>query len=152
MGEARIRFGMGRVYRDAAAEARRCGDRRVSTEHLALAMLSDADSVTARALGVSLDSARTALRDLDSEALATVGIEASFDGPVLAGRPNERLRLTPSARAVFAGLRQEADGERLSIRHVLLALLRRERPDPAAELFDALGVDRGAVRDRLRTA
>ena len=152
MGESRTRFGMGRVYLDATAEARRCGDRRVSTEHVALAMLSDPDSATARALGVSLVSARSALHDLDRGALATLGIEASFDGPVLPGRPNERLRLTPSARAVFSGLRQEADGERLSIRHVLLALLRREPPDPAAELFDALGVDRDAVRDRLRNA
>ena len=152
MGESRSRFGMGRVYLDATAEARRCGDRRVSTEHVALAMLSDPDSATARALGVSLVSARSALHDLDRGALATLGIEASFDGPVLSGRPNERLRLTPSARAVFSGLRQETDGERLSTRHVLLALLRREPPDPAAELFDALGVDRDAVRDRLRNA
>ena len=152
MGESRSRFGMGRVYLDATAEARRCGDRRVSTEHIALAMLSDPDSATARALGVSLVSARSALHDLDRGALATLSIEASFDGPVLPGRPNERLRLTPSARAVFSGLRQEAGGDRLSTRHVLLALLRREPPDPAAELFDALGVDRGAVRDRLRNA
>ncbi len=31
-----------------------------------------------------------------------------------------------------------------------LALLARQRPDPAAELFDALGVDRAEVRRRLR--
>lgn len=43
-------------------------------------------------------------------------------------------------------------GERLGIKHVLLALLSRERPDPAAELFHALGVDRTDVRNRLREA
>jgi predicted ArsR family transcriptional regulator len=140
---------MGRVYLDAAAEARRRGDRRVSTEHVALALLTDADSVTARALGVSLAAARTALQELDRDVLARLGIEASFDGPVIPGRPKERLRLTPAAREVFTGLRHEADGEQLGIKHLLLALLRRERPDPAAELFDALDVDRAAVRDRL---
>ena len=103
MGESSTGFGMGRVYLDAAAEARRRGDRRVSTEHVALAMLSDAGSVTAQALGVSLVSARAALHDLDRGALATLGIEASFDGPVLPGRPNERLRLTPSARLSSPG-------------------------------------------------
>jgi predicted ArsR family transcriptional regulator len=150
MGEPRARFGMGRVYDDAAAEAWRRGDRRVSTEHVALALLSDAHSVTARALGVSLDTARKTLQELDRDALASLGIEASFDGPFIPGRPKERLRLTRAAREVFTGLRREADDERLSIKHVLLALLRRERPDPAAELFDALGVDRAAVRNRLR--
>jgi ATP-dependent Clp protease ATP-binding subunit ClpA len=149
MGESRAGFGMGRVYLDAAAEAQRRGDRRVSTEHVVLALLTDAGSVTARALGVSLDTARTALQELDRDALARLGIKASFDGPLIPGHPKERLRLTPAARKVFVGLRHEANGQRLGIQHVLLALLRHERPDPAAELFDALGVDRAAVRDRL---
>ena len=35
------RLGMGQVYREASAEAKRRGDRRVSTEHIALAMLVD---------------------------------------------------------------------------------------------------------------
>lgn len=89
MGESRARFGMGRVYLAAAAEARRRGDRRVSTEHVALALLTDPDSETARALGVSLGAARTALQDLDSKALASLGIDAtfsfsfSFSGPVI---------------------------------------------------------------------
>ena len=52
------RFGMGRVYLDATAEARRRGDRRVGTEHLLLALIADPDSSTARALDVPL-SVRT---------------------------------------------------------------------------------------------
>jgi hypothetical protein len=44
-----------------------------------------------------------------------------------------------------------AGRERISIRHVLLGLLSRTRPDPVAVLLDALGVDRAAVRTRLET-
>jgi ATP-dependent Clp protease ATP-binding subunit ClpA len=150
MGESGSRFGMGRVYLEAAAEARRRGDRRVSTEHLALAMLVDPDSAPARALGVSVGAARAALQELDRDALANLGISLPSAGPVLPGRVNERLRLTPAAREVFTGLRRVAGGKRLGIQHVLLALLGQQTPDPAAELFDVLGVDRTAVRDRLQ--
>jgi ATP-dependent Clp protease ATP-binding subunit ClpA len=145
------RFGLGRVYRDATAEARRRGDRRVGTEHLALALLADPESVTARALDVSLTAARDALGALDHQALASVGIDVDFSGQVLPGREGERLRLTPAARAVFTGLRREvATGQRLGIQHVLLVLLSRPRPDPGAELLDALGVDRTQARRRLQ--
>jgi ATP-dependent Clp protease ATP-binding subunit ClpA len=138
------------VYREASAEANRRGDRRVSTEHIALAMLLDPDSETARALGISLESARAVLETLDREALTSVGINVINNPPVISGRVGERLRLTPAGRAVFTGLRREGAGERLGVKHVLLALLSRERPDPAAELFHAIGVDRTQVRNRLR--
>lgn len=145
------RFGLGRVYRDATAEARRRGDRRVGTEHLTLALLADPESVTARALGVSLTTARDALQALDRHALASVGIDVDYGGQVLAGRDGERLRLTPAARAVFTGLRKEVPkGERLAVQHVLLSLLSRPRPDPAADLLDALTVDRAEARRRLQ--
>jgi len=150
MAGVKSRFGMGQVYLDAQAEARRRGDRRVSTEHIALAMLSNPESVTARALGVDLTSARATLQKLDRQALAVLGLDATDDGPVSPGRESERLRMTPAGRDVFTGLGRNAAGERLSIKHVLLALLARERPDPAAELFAALGVDRDEVRTRLR--
>lgn len=143
------RLGMGHVYREASAEAKRRGDRRVSTEHIALAMLVDPDSETARALGVSLESARAALETLDREALTSVGIDVIANPPPISGRMGERLRLTPAGRAVF-GLRREAAGERLGVKQVLFALLARERPDPAAELLHAIGVDRTQVCNRLR--
>jgi ATP-dependent Clp protease ATP-binding subunit ClpA len=146
------RLGMGQVYREASAEAKRRGDRRVSTEHIALAMLVDPDSETARALGISLESARAVLETLDREALTSVGIDVINDPPVISGRVGERLRLTPAGRAVFTGLRREGGGERLGVKHVLLALLSRERPDPAAELFHTVGVDRTQVRNRLRAS
>ncbi len=144
------RLGMGQVYRQASAEAKRRGDRRVSTEHIALAMLVDPDSETARALGVSLESARAALDTLDREALTSVGIEVINNPPSISGRKGERVRLTPAGRGVFTGLRREAGGERLGVKHVLLVLLSHERPDPAAELFHVIGVDRTQVGNRLR--
>ncbi|GAA2066036.1 Clp protease N-terminal domain-containing protein [Polymorphospora rubra] len=142
-------FGMGQVYLDANAEAVRRGDRRVGTDHVVLALLADRDSVTARALGVDLDTAREALERLDREALASVGMTAADPGPVFPGRVGDRLPLTPAAKAVFTGLRKEAGRERIGTGHVLTALMSRTHPDPAAALFDALGVDRTVVRTRL---
>ena len=75
--------GMGRVVLDATEEARRRGDRRIGSDHLLLALLKDDDSVTARALGVDLSTARGALVELDRQALASVG--ADF-GPRLSFR------------------------------------------------------------------
>jgi ClpA/ClpB-like protein len=140
---------MGRVYLDAAAEAQRRGDRRVGTDHIALALLADPASDTARALGVELEEARAALEALDRDALATVGVDAPGHAPVLPVRSGQRLPLTPAGRSVFTGLRRVAAGERLGRKHVLLTLLATARPDPAAELFDALDIDRDTVRSRL---
>ena len=147
------KFGLGRLYLDATAEAQRRGDRRVGTEHVTLALLVDPGYVTVRALDVSLTTARNALEALDRRALASVGIE-SPPGPHVAvpGREKGRLRLTPGAKAVFTDLRKESKGERLGVQHVLLALLSRQQPDPAAELLDELGVDRAEVRRRLAAA
>jgi ATP-dependent Clp protease ATP-binding subunit ClpA len=147
---AKPQFGMGQVYLDANAEAVRMGDRKVGTEHVALALLIDPDSITAEALGADLNTAREALENLDRDALASVGIDAAPPGPVFPGRERDRLPLTPAAKAVFTGLREEAGRERIGTKHVLLALMARRPPDPAAALFDALGVDRAAVRSRAR--
>jgi ATP-dependent Clp protease ATP-binding subunit ClpA len=143
-------FGMGQVYLDANTEALRRGDRKVGTEHVLLALMTGPGSVTAQALATDPDTAREALDTLDQEALASIGINAAFPGPVFPGRERDRLPLTPAAKAVLTGLRKEAGQERIGIQHVLLGLISRTFPDPAAALLDALGVDRGAVRARLR--
>src|SRR5690606_29824205 len=104
----RPQAGMGQVYLDANAEALRRGDRKVSTEHVLLALLLDPDTPTARALGVTLDDARETLDRLDRDALASVGVEAAFPGPVIPGKERDRLPLTPAAKAVFTGLREVA--------------------------------------------
>ena len=137
----------------AAGEARRRGDRRIGTVHLLLGLLHDADSEAARVLGVDLASARAAESALDRTALAAVGIEVS-DLNFAVESPDQRglLPLTSGARAVLQRTIQEASPKktgRIAVRHLLLALLTREAPDPAAELLEALGVDVLAVRDRL---
>jgi len=141
--------GMGQVYLDANAEAVRCGDRKVSTEHVLLALLAPKGSPVARALGVSPDDGRAALERLDRAALSSVGIHAEAAGPVLPGQVEDRLPMTPAVKAVFTGLRKQAGRDRIGVHHVLLGLLARTRPDPAAALIDALGIDRSAVRAQL---
>ncbi len=141
------------VLTSATEEARHRGDRRLGTDHLLLGLLHDQDSRAAKALGVSLAGARAALLDLDVAALAAVGIEIQALGegpPVSFGR---RLPpLTSGARAVVKRAIDEARPSRsgrIDTTHFLLALLSLQRPDPAAELLDALGVDPAAVRKRL---
>ena len=137
----------------AAGEARRRGDRRLGTDHLLLGLLHDAGSPAARALGVSLEAARAASDDLDLAALAAVGILVNHVDRAPEPLPARRLPpLTSGARAVMKRAIDEARPARtgrIETRHFLLALLSRERPDPAADLLHALGVDSHAVRDRL---
>jgi ATP-dependent Clp protease ATP-binding subunit ClpA len=141
------------VLSSATQEARRRGDRRLGTDHLLLGLLHDEDSPAAKALGVSLADVRAASEALDRAALAAVGIEIQALGegpPVSFGR---RLPpLTSGARAVFKRAIDEARPSRsgrIDTTHFLLALLSLQRPDPAAELLDALRVDPAAVRKRL---
>ena len=60
--------------------------------------------------------------------------------------------LTSGARAVFKRAVDEARPSRsgrIDTTHFLLALLSLQRPDPAAELLDAIGVDPAAVRKHV---
>jgi ATP-dependent Clp protease ATP-binding subunit ClpA len=141
-----------RVMALAAEESRRRGDERIGTEHLLLALLRDPGSMARRALGVDVDRARAALDDLDLEALRAVGIDLPSMGrsvPVLTRR---RPPFTSGAREVFhrAVLVARSEGaRRIRARHLLLGVLARSRPDPAAELLNALGVDAAQVRELL---
>lgn len=141
------------VLTSATAEARRRGDRRLGTDHLLLGLLHDEGSPAAKALGVAVADARAASDALDRAALAAVGIQIDTLGegsPASFGRRFPPL--TSGARAVFKRAIDEARpfrGGRIDATHFLLALLSLRRPDPAAELLDALGVDPAAVRKRL---
>lgn len=144
------------VLTSATEEAGRRGDRRLGTDHLLLGLLHDADSPAARALGVSLAAARAARDALDLAALGAVGVRVATVGeppPVAYGR---RLPpLTSGARAVLQRAIDEARAARtgrIGTDHFLLALLSRERPDPAGELLHALGIDAATVRERLARA
>ncbi|MGZ4115429.1 MAG: hypothetical protein ACXVQT_10175 [Actinomycetota bacterium] len=83
--------------------------------------------------------------------LATVGVDV---GPLeLELRPAGRGRrpLTSGARAVMVRAVRLARGERtrtVEMRHLTAALLGCRRPDPAAEVLDALGVDPEEARRR----
>jgi hypothetical protein len=153
------------TYVVARAEASRLGDRSVGTQHLLLALLGE--PALAHALGFDAGAVSSTLERMDQDALAAVGIDAWVD-PLPPGdlpdrapqRPSLRtvlrrgFRLTPVAKAV---LRDSSKAMRKRRRHpgpehVLLALLNREPPDPAAELLIALGVDRARARDRVARA
>jgi ATP-dependent Clp protease ATP-binding subunit ClpA len=140
-------YSPGATINDARDEARRRGDRKIGTEHLLLALLQDPAS--AQALGCALETGRQALDALDRAALGAVGMSAVPEAPPVPGQERARLPLTPAAKAVLIGAMKERARARLGPEHVLLALLLRERPDPAAELLAALGVDRAVVRQRL---
>jgi hypothetical protein len=102
---------------------------------------------------VSLADARAASDALDVAALAAVGIQIQAPGggpPVSFGRRFPPL--TSGARAVFKRAIDEARPVKsgwIEATHFLLALLSLQRPGPAAELLDTLGVDPAAVRRRL---
>lgn len=150
------------TYIDAREEARRRGDRKVGTEHLILALLRE--PVLAQALGCDLQTARDTLDAMDHDALAAVGISAAFTAPPIPidepikrpSRPTlkavlrDRLPMTPAAKtALEESYKEIRRGHHTGPQPVLLTVLEREPPDPAAELIAALGIDRAAARQRL---
>jgi ATP-dependent Clp protease ATP-binding subunit ClpA len=141
------------VLTSAAQEARRRGDRRLGTDHLLLGLLHDADSSVTRALGVDLEMARTASESLDRAALEAVGVNVvTLGNPSPPAFARRLLPLTSGARAVMKRTVEQTREDRrphIETGDFLLALLDRERPDPAAELLTALDVDRSQVRTRL---
>jgi hypothetical protein len=142
-------YNFGATYYDARDEAVRRGDRTIGTEHLVLALLADPASPAARALGCDLNSARQALDALDRQALAAIGIEPGITAGPVTARATGRLRLTPAAKAVLTGIRDARKSRGAGLGIVLSALLGLPRPDPAAELLAALGVDAQAARERF---
>ncbi|MEV6558857.1 Clp protease N-terminal domain-containing protein [Nocardia sp. NPDC051756] len=138
----------------ALGEAGQRGARKLGTDHLLLGLLHDADSVAARALGVTLEDARAALDDLDRAALATIGLDVS--GLELPAPQGKRLSLsrnnvTSSSRAVLHSA-VEATGRKtrhLAPSHLLRSILALREPDPAAELLGRLGVDTEVSKHRL---
>jgi len=142
-------YNVGATYYDARDEAIRRGDRTVGTEHLVLALLVDPVSPAARALGCDLEAGRRALDLLDEQALAAIGIRPRVVAGPVAARPAGRLRLTPTAKAVFTGGGDARKVRGPGLGAVLSSLLDLRQPDPGAELLVALGVEGGAVRERF---
>ncbi len=142
-------YNFGATYYDARDEAIRRGDRTIGTEHLVLALLVDPASPAAKALGRDLGSARAALDALDSQALSAIGVEPGITAGPVTVRTGGRLRLTPAAKAIFTGIPDARKNRGAGLGKVLNALLDLRRPDPAAELLAALGVDTYAARERF---
>ena len=139
----------------ALDEAAARGDRRVGTEHLLLGLLVAPVGPVADALGTDLDHARAELRAMDAQALAAVGVDAPQLPAPAPGRFGARVPFTAGAKEVLGhGLRAAAaeGSRRIQPRHLLLALLARTEPDPAAVLLARLGVDPVLVRQRLADA
>lgn len=139
---------------DARYEARRRGDRRIGTEHLLLALLQD--DALAQMVGVDSAAASEAADQLDRAALAAIGLTLGEFKPT--ARPSLGRHvpaMTSGAKAVLQQTLATAASEKaraLTSRHMMLALLDRHDPDPAAAIFAALTVDRALVRGRLAAA
>jgi hypothetical protein len=86
---------------DAGQEARRLGDRKIGTEHLALALLMEPE--LASVVGCDLQRAREALEALDREALSAVGVDAALDAPPLPTLPRSDRPSRPSIRTLLSG-------------------------------------------------
>jgi Clp amino terminal domain, pathogenicity island component len=143
------RYNFGATYYDARDEAIRRGDRVVGTEHMLLALLADPASPAARAIGCDLESARTALDAMDAVALAAIGVNPGITAGPITVRPQGKLRLTPTAKAIFTGIPSVSKDRRDGLGIVLNAVLDLRRPDPAAELLAALGADTQAISARF---
>ncbi|WP_037906309.1 Clp protease N-terminal domain-containing protein [Actinacidiphila yeochonensis] len=155
MPETTTAPGLKAVIALARQEAERRGDRRVGTDHLLLALLHDSSRPCPQVLDATPAQGRAALDELDRAALAAIGVHLGepVAAPPALVRDHRRLPLNSSVRAAMVRAKRTAEGERggrrVQPRHLLLALLAAGRPDPAAELLTALGVDPVRVRDRL---
>lgn len=137
----------------ALEEARHRGDRRIGTEHLLLGVLHARELDSLGELGVDLTRARAALESLDRAALAAVGIDVAGIERAPVPLSRKRTPFTSAARTTLrrtVGVVREQGSRRIRPTHLLLALLDCELPDPVAEVFRELGVDRSTVRAHLQ--
>lgn len=141
------------VVEDARYEAARRGDRRIGTEHLFLAIVHD--PAMSRAVGVDPAAARAASNELDRSALAAIGLDLGNFPPIGHDTSARRVPLTAGAKAVLQQTLARAAADRarhITTRHILLALLDRQEPDPVGTLFMTLQIDPGEVRKRVLAA
>jgi hypothetical protein len=127
---------------------------RIGTDHLLVALLQD--EAVAQIAGIDSPAARQAVDQLDREALAAVGITLAGYPPDSRAALGRRVTfMTSGAKAVIRHSLAVAAAEKapaITTRHILLALLDRHGPDPAATLLAALSVDEPALRTRLAAA
>jgi hypothetical protein len=152
-------------FTHAREEARRRGDRVVGAEHAVFGLIRDPE--LSGLIGMDLNTARDVLAAIDRDALKAIGIDAPSKyhrcphrstcapatHPAAAHRDRRseaatrRVPLTPAAKIALRVAGKDLRRGRLSDRRqVLAALLAPGPPDPAAEFFNQLGVDRLATR------
>jgi ATP-dependent Clp protease ATP-binding subunit ClpA len=138
---------------DARYETGRRGDRRIGTEHLLLALLQD--EALAQIVGVDIAAAQEAANQLDRAALASIGLTLGDFKPSRSTPLRRFVPLTSGAKTVIQQTVTYAAAEKsrvITTRHIMLAILDRHEPDPAATLLTALLVDRPKLRERLTSA
>ena len=126
----------------AIAEAGRRGDRRVGTDHLLIGVLHD--PALAEEVGADAEAARLIADELDRNALAEIGLNPGSLGPLAPAAGAPRLPFTPGAKAVLVRALVHTSAQksrRIESRHLLLALLETEEPDPAAAILARLRAD-----------
>lgn len=139
----------------ATQEVQRLGDRRVGTQHLLLALLNEPGSLAQRVLDTDIESARSALTELDRAALRSIGVDSSALDRFGHSRARRKPPFTSGFRSVLVAsvTRARADGDKvISDEQLLRALLGVKAPDPAAALLTALGVDRSDALRKLDAA
>ena len=101
-----------------------------------------------------LQTARAAADELDRQALASIGVDIGDFRPTGTPGSGKRPPFSSGAREVLSrtlALAAAARSRRIEPRHLLLALLERDRPDPVVALLAELAVDAPAVRTRLQS-
>jgi ATP-dependent Clp protease ATP-binding subunit ClpA len=137
----------------AMSEAAWRGDRRIGTEHLLLGVLHDPEIV--QIVGVNADTARNAADALDRKALAAIGLDIGDLELTSGGVGSKHPPFTSGAKEVMKRMLANTTAEkarRIAPKHLLIALLERQEPDPAASLLASLGVDIRQVLRRIRHA
>ena len=135
---------------DARYEAARRGDRRIGTEHLLISLLEDEGN--ASAVGVDAAAARGAADELDRAALAAVGVDVGEVASSGRRHTGGHMPFTAGAKSFMSDTLAQAAAEKarsITPRHMMLAILERRAPDPAAALLGALEVDVPEARNRL---
>ncbi len=88
-------------------------------------------------------------------ALFTIASVAVTSKPPPGRGPASTVPPYMAARSVIPRALAEAkktSSRRITLEHLLLAILDSEQPDPAAEVLQQLGIDRPATRERIRQA
>ncbi|MEX0795910.1 MAG: Clp protease N-terminal domain-containing protein [Acidimicrobiia bacterium] len=143
----------------AVAEAESRGDARIGTEHL---LLGACRAGVLDSMGVDEETARRELKRLDTEALASVGVDPEGVSGDPGRAPRDRRRHRPFTGAGKRALNQALDeakavgSRRIGPEHITLAITRLPEHDRAIRVLRGAGANpadlRQALQERMRRA